>query len=50
MCVGRKIEEKFIYLISHSRATPRSVQCLGDKSVSKSIEPTYFKSVLCGFL
>lgn len=38
-----------VYLMSHKRATPRRVQCLGDKSVSKSIDPTYFKSVLWGF-
>lgn len=31
-----------IYLISHNNATPLNVQCRGLKSVSKSIEPTYF--------
>lgn len=36
------------YLMSQSSATPRSVQCLGLKSVSKSMEPTYLRSVRCG--
>lgn len=39
-----------LYLISQSSATPLSVQWRGLCSVSKSIEPTYFWSVRCGFL
>lgn len=31
-----------LYLMSQSKATPRSTQCLGLKSVSKSMEPMYF--------
>lgn len=43
-------QTKLNYLMSHKSATPRSVQCLGLKSVSKSIDPTYFWSVRWGFL
>ena len=28
-----------VYLMSHSRATPLMVQCLGPMSLSKSIDP-----------
>lgn len=46
----QKIDLEKYYFISHNKATPLNVQCLGLLSVSKSIEPTYLRSVLCGFL